>query len=74
MGNKFVDHSDVVGASPVGIATTTSSFSTKHWASMDWERQVKRLVEKCLSFGTERALYQIFEGIYIYIQTNSEDY
>ena len=28
MGNKIVDHSDVVGASPVGAAPTTSSFST----------------------------------------------
>ena len=27
-GNKIVDYSDVVGASPVGAATTTSSFST----------------------------------------------
>ena len=27
-GNKTVDHSDVVGASPVGAAPTTSSFST----------------------------------------------
>ena len=26
--DKFVDHSDVVGASPVGAAPTTSSFST----------------------------------------------
>ena len=26
--NKNVDHSDVVGASPVGAAPTTSSFST----------------------------------------------
>ena len=26
--NKLVDHSDVVGASPVGAAPTTSSFST----------------------------------------------
>ena len=26
--NKFVDHSDVDGASPVGAAPTTSSFST----------------------------------------------
>ena len=26
-GNKFVDHSDVDGASPVGAAPTTSSFS-----------------------------------------------
>ena len=28
VGNKIVDHSDVVGASPVGAAHTTSSFST----------------------------------------------
>ena len=27
-GNKFVDNSDVVGASPVSAAPTTSSFST----------------------------------------------
>ena len=27
-GNKIFDHSDVVGASPVGAAPTTSSFST----------------------------------------------
>ena len=28
MDNKIVDHSDVIGASPVGAAPTTSSFST----------------------------------------------
>ena len=28
VGNKIVDHSDVVEASPVGAASTTSSFST----------------------------------------------
>ena len=28
VGNKIVDHSDVVGASPVGAAPTTSSVST----------------------------------------------
>ena len=28
VSNKIVDHSDVVGASPVGAAPTTSSFST----------------------------------------------
>ena len=27
-GNKIVDHSDVAGASPVGAAPTTYSFST----------------------------------------------
>ena len=28
VGNKIVDHLDVVGAPPVGAAPTTSSFST----------------------------------------------
>ena len=28
LGNKIVDHSDVVGASPLGAAPPTSSFST----------------------------------------------
>ena len=28
VGNKIVDHSDPVGAAPVGAAPTTSSFST----------------------------------------------
>ena len=28
MSNKIVDHSDVVGASHIGAAPTTSSFST----------------------------------------------
>ena len=28
VGNRIVDHSDVIGASPVGAAPTTSSFST----------------------------------------------
>ena len=28
VGSEIVDHSDVVGASPVGAAPTTSSFST----------------------------------------------
>ena len=28
VGNKFVDYSDVVGASPIGVAPATSSFSS----------------------------------------------
>ena len=37
-GNKIVEHSDVVGASPVGAAPTTSSFSTLHMASLEWAK------------------------------------
>ena len=33
VANKIVKHSDVVGASPVGAAPTTSSFLTQHLAS-----------------------------------------
>ena len=32
VGNKLVDHSDIIGAAPAGA---TSSFSTYHLASMD---------------------------------------
>ena len=35
VGNKIVYHSDVVGASPVCAAPTTSSFSTWHLVSRD---------------------------------------
>ena len=42
VGNKIVDNSDVVGASPVGAAPTTSSFLTQQLASMDWARTTAR--------------------------------
>ena len=35
-GNKIVDHSDVVGESPVGADPTTTSFSAWHLASIEW--------------------------------------
>ena len=41
VANKIVDHSDIVGASPVGAAPTTSSFSTEHVASVDWANQLQ---------------------------------
>ena len=39
-GNRHVDHSDTVGASPVGVAPTTSLFSTEHlaWIVADYFR------------------------------------
>ena len=42
VGNNFVDHSDVVGASPVGAAPATSSFSTKHLAPRDSAKTAAR--------------------------------
>ena len=59
VGNKIVDHSDVVGASPspVGTVPTTSSFSTEHPALMDWAKTNARLDEKHLSLGIWCDLY-----------------
>ena len=51
VGNKIVDHSDVVGASPVGAAPTTYSFSTWHLASVGWAKTTARRDEKHLCFG-----------------------
>ena len=57
VGNKIADNSDVVGASPVGAAPTTSSFSTWHLASMDWAKTTARGYKKHLSFGIWCDLY-----------------
>ena len=46
VGNTIVDHSDVVGASPVGTAPTTPSFSTQHLAPMGWAKTTARREEK----------------------------
>ena len=57
ISNKIVDHSDEVGASPVGAAPTTSSFPTQHLTSMDWAKTTAKRDEKHLSFGIWCALY-----------------
>ena len=41
VGVKFVDHSDVVGASPAGAAPTPSTFSTQHMAQWIGQRQLQ---------------------------------
>ena len=38
--NIIVDHSDVVGASPVGAAPTTSSFSTQHLGAVSIRKTI----------------------------------
>ena len=63
VGNKIVNHSDVIGASTVGAAA--SSFMTEHLASMDWAKTTAKQYEKHLSFGFWCALYERFDGIYI---------
>ena len=57
IANKIVGHSDVVGASSVGAAPTTSSFSTEHLASMDWAITTARRNEKHLRLGIWCDLY-----------------
>ena len=57
VGNKIVDHSDVVGASPVGAAPTTSSFSTWNLASRDSAKKATRQYDNLLSVGIWCALY-----------------
>ena len=56
-GNNFVDHSDVVGASPVGTAPTTSSLSTQHLASIDWAKPTATGDENQLGFVIWCVLY-----------------
>ena len=55
--NNIVDHSDEVGASPVGAAPTISSFSTEHLTSMDWTETTARRDEKHFSDGIWCDLY-----------------
>ena len=48
VGNKIVDHSDVVGASPIAAAPTTSSFST--WLQWIGQRQLWDETRNILDF------------------------
>ena len=62
VGNRIVDHSDVVGASHVGAAPTTSSFSTEHLASIDCVQTTARRDEKHLILMIWCDLYYRFDG------------
>ena len=57
VGNKTVDHTNVVGASPVGAAPTTSSFSTQHLASIYSAKTTASPDEKHLSLWIWCVLY-----------------
>ena len=50
-GNKNVGYPDVVAASPVGAAPTTSSVPVLHLASMDWVQTTAIGYENHLNFG-----------------------
>ena len=51
VGNKTADHSDVVGASPVGAAPSTSSFWAKHQASNGSDKDRCKTRRETLKFG-----------------------
>ena len=57
VGNEVVDHSDVVGVSPVGAALTTPSFSTERLTSIYCAKTTASWVEKHLSFGIWCVIY-----------------
>ena len=57
VGNTIVDHSDVVGASPVSAAPTTSSFLTWHLVSGDSAKTGTRHYENLLRVGIRCVLY-----------------
>ena len=60
--NRIVDHSDIVGASPVDAAPTTSSYLSEHLATMDWAKTTTRRDEKHLSFEIWCDSYKRFYG------------
>ena len=62
VGNKIVDHSDVVGASAVGAAPTTSSFSTSHLASRDSTKEAAKHYENHLRVRICCVSYQRLNG------------
>ena len=57
VSNRIVGFSDVVEASPVGTARTTSSPATSHLASIDWAKVTAWWEEKHVSLSTWCASY-----------------
>ena len=66
IGNKIVDYSDVVGASLVGTAQTTYSFSTKYLASMGWAKTTARHDDKHSSLEIWGTLYRRLDGVFVH--------
>ena len=67
VGNKLLDHSDVVETSPVGAAPTTSSCLHSRLNTLfQWveQRQLQdATIRETLSFWNLCDLYQMFDGI-----------
>ena len=66
VANEIVDHSDVVRASAVGAAPTTSSFSTEQLASIYCAKTIASRVEKHLRFwDLVRLILEILRYMYM---------
>ena len=65
VGNEIVDHSDVVGASPVGATPTAPSFSTQHLSLMDWAKTTVRRDENHLGLCFGAAYFRDFTVVCI---------
>ena len=63
VGDEIVDNSYVVGASHVGAAQNTSSFSTQHLASMDWVKTTARVYKKHLIKWNLHSAYVMFRNM-----------
>ena len=63
LASWIFDHSEVVGASLVGSAPTTSSFSTEHLASIYCAKKTVSWVKKHLGFGFGAAYTRDFSEI-----------
>ena len=57
VGNELVDHSYLVGASPISTAPTTSSFSTLQLASINWVKTAARWDKNHWSFWIPWVLF-----------------
>ena len=58
VGNKIVDHSDVVGASPIDAAQTTSSFSTPGLKGLGKD-----------DFKTRWESFQFWDSVWLILET-----
>ena len=65
LGNKIVDHSDIVGASPVGAAPATSLFVSNTW--LQWIQQ-RQLQDETKKWDFVRLVLEIWR--YILFATN----
>ena len=65
--NKIVDHSDVVGVSPVSAASTTSSFWTSHLALMDWAKTTARPDEQMRNISVLEFDASHIRGLMVYV-------